>query len=313
MRLSPSYALLAATLGALSACFVQLDTDASVCGDAYVDALVGEACEPGPGSCPGFCEGLGLKPRESGACNGQCKCDESACDLCGDGKLDPGEECELGDLNGGTCPGDGTPTCRADCKLDYASCDPCGNGKLDVDEECDPQMEPEDVAIDEMSCRDLVSPGGVSRRYGSGVARKCTRECLWDRSSCSYCNNNQLDGEVAVDFDGKIKLAAETCDNGVADAGELEQHCKEVCGSNYRVACNYKCSTDCRDFDDFAVPTEDLACCTVRGEQCPYQTGSGVLLPNRQPCCWALTHPDDPDGPCQEIVSLGGQQISVCR
>lgn len=313
MRPSPSLALLALSLGALAACIVELDP-AGRCGDGFLDDIVlDEQCEPGPGSCPGFCEGLGLKPRDSGACNPEtCKCDVGACDLCGDGKLDPGEECELGDLNGATCPGEGEPSCTAECKLDFSDCDPCGNGQLDIDEECDPRMEPSEIAGEETSCSDLVSPGGVSRRYGTGVASKCTSKCLWDRSNCSYCNNNQLDGPAEVDFDGKITLEAEICDGGVADAEELEQHCKTVCGSNYRVECKYKCSTDCRTFDVSAIPTEELECCTARGEQCPYQIGTGALLPNRQPCCWALQHPDDPE-PCQEIANSDGLQVSVCR
>lgn len=313
MRPSPSLVLLAASLGALAACIVEL-TPVGECGDGFVDDLLGETCEPGPASCPGFCESRGLKPRESGACDPvKCVCDESACDRCGDGTVDPGEDCEPGNLNGQTCPGgQGVLGCTADCKLDLTACDPCGNGGIDIDEECDPEMDPSEFAEDPMSCTDLVSPAGVSRRYGAGVSSKCTSECRWDRSGCSFCNNNQLDGEVAVDFDGEIKLAAEICDNGVADAKQLEQHCKSVCGSNYRVECKYKCSQDCRTFDVSAVPVDELECCTARGEQCPYQTGTGALLPNRQPCCWALAHPDDPVR-CQDIVVFGGQQISVCR
>jgi uncharacterized repeat protein (TIGR01451 family) len=45
--------------------------------------------------------------------------------ICGDGVLDPGEECD----DGNNVDGDG---CSADCKIEY-----CGDGNLDPGEECD--------------------------------------------------------------------------------------------------------------------------------------------------------------------------------
>lgn len=311
MRPSNLLALsLAASLGATTACLVELNPSGS-CGDGFIDKLAGELCEPGdPTSYSQFCAELGGVARDASVCDPErCVLVASACELCGNGTVDAGEQCDGDDLHGGTCPGGaGVPTCRLDCTLDMSACQACGNGELDVDEECDPEMDPGDFALD-IPCTELVSPAGVSRRYGSGVSNRCTRSCLWDRSNCSYCMNDQLDGAAAVDFDGKITLEAEVCDENIAEADMLHQHCKQVCGSNYVVECNYKCAANCRDFDVAAIPVDQLGCCTARGEACPYDDNHN-LLPGRVPCCWEKDHPGDE--PCQAIFN-NGIQFSVCR
>ena len=310
MRLSVSLALsLSASLGALSACLVELHPSAS-CGDGFIDRLAGEQCEPGDvASYEPFCASLGGTARDSSVCDpDRCVLVASACDLCGNGRIDAGEQCDGDDLNGGTCPGPGAPTCRFDCTLDTSTCQTCGNGELDVDEECDPGPHPGSFA-GQIPCTNLVSPAGVSRRYGSGVATQCTSGCLWDRSNCSYCMNDQLDGAAAVDFEGKITLEPEVCDEDVAAVDLLRMHCQTVCGSNYTVECNYKCASDCRDFDVAAVPADELDCCTSLGEACPYDE-NGNLLAGRVPCCWEQGHPGDE--PCQAIFN-NGTQTRVCR
>ena len=53
---------------------------------------------------------------------------------CGNGVLDPGEQCDGANLNGATCGGcAGTPRCDASCRLDTSA---CSNGVCDASETC---------------------------------------------------------------------------------------------------------------------------------------------------------------------------------
>ena len=67
---------------------------------------------------------------------------------CGNGALDPGEECDGELLAGQTCEvlvpatlpwldGGGTLSCSDTCTFDTSQCHECGNGVLDPGEECD--------------------------------------------------------------------------------------------------------------------------------------------------------------------------------
>ena len=65
------------------------DCTAVVCGDGTVNASSGEACDDGANNgIPGFCNAI---------CSGQ------EPDLCGNGQIDAGEECDGADLGGQTC------------------------------------------------------------------------------------------------------------------------------------------------------------------------------------------------------------------
>jgi cysteine-rich repeat protein len=77
-----------------------------LCGDGLVNAPCGEECDPpAPGACDAGCRRI---------------------PYCGDGILDPGEQCDDGPLNGspGYCDSNCTPA-------------GCGNGNVGFDEECD--------------------------------------------------------------------------------------------------------------------------------------------------------------------------------
>src|SRR5262249_43466899 len=77
-----------------------------LCGDGLVNTTCGEECDPPvPGRCDTTCQRI---------------------PACGDGILDPGEQCDDGDLNGtpGHCDTNCTPAV-------------CGNGNVGAGEECD--------------------------------------------------------------------------------------------------------------------------------------------------------------------------------
>jgi cysteine-rich repeat protein len=89
--------------GCSSTCVVETGL---LCGDGILNGPCGEECDPPvPGQCDTECK---LIP------------------YCGDGNVDPGEECDDGALNG-------TPNhCTSSCKLPG-----CGDGVVDQGEECD--------------------------------------------------------------------------------------------------------------------------------------------------------------------------------
>jgi hypothetical protein len=103
--------------------------DIPTCGDGNVDPgegcdtanLDGETC-----ASQGFFGG-------TLTCGVDCQLDTTACDCtmpvmgdCGDGNIDPGEDCDVGDLGGATCASEGffngTLLCGAGCQYDTTQC-----------------------------------------------------------------------------------------------------------------------------------------------------------------------------------------------
>lgn len=109
----------------------------AVCGDAVVDADLGEQCDLGAlnsdtGGCTLACLqnvcGDGLLGPDDECDDGDANSDSDAdacridCTLatCGDGVTDTGEECEVGDvLTNGLC----TTACQVECTIGFGSCD----------------------------------------------------------------------------------------------------------------------------------------------------------------------------------------------
>lgn len=98
------------------------------------------------------------------------------CDVCGDGLVHPGEECDGANLDGNTCADfgffAGSLSCSADCLLVASGCTHCGDGSLDAGETCDP---PGDVVS--------IQPcGGI----GSGCFRltECNESCQQEVGIC---------------------------------------------------------------------------------------------------------------------------------
>jgi hypothetical protein len=73
-------------------------------------------------------------PAAAGPNNGE-RCDPLTCrpvsELgCGNGKLELGEQCDTSDFGNKSCPsGKGFLSCTSDCELDESTCDPCGDGR----------------------------------------------------------------------------------------------------------------------------------------------------------------------------------------
>lgn len=113
--------------------------------------------------------------------------------LCGNGNMEPNEECEDGDVGEATCQSEGfyagRVTCNNICQISTSSCINCGNGQLDPEEEC----EGDDVGG--RTCASLGYDGGTLG---------CLGNCKLDTSSC--------DGEPTPVCGDGIIVGTEECE-----------------------------------------------------------------------------------------------------
>lgn len=121
---------------------------------------------------------------------------------CGNGSIDPGEECDGTDFGGRTCgslgAGVGDLAC-AGCTIDTSGCrTSCGDGRRDPDEECDGT---------DLAGADCGSLGLVNGSLG------CAADCTYNRMACLGCGNGRLEGAEQCDGDD---LAGRRCAGGLA-------------------------------------------------------------------------------------------------
>ncbi len=123
-----------------------------------------------------------------------CKVKTTEDPRCGDGKMQPGEDCDGTDFGGGTCLSfdfyGGELACTEDCTLEISSCvaaGSCGDGILQAafGESCDEDQ------LGGQTCETQGRAGGVLA---------CTQDCSFDTSGCATCG------------DGVIMEPFETCE-----------------------------------------------------------------------------------------------------
>ncbi len=208
---------------------------------------------------------------------------------CGDGFLDPGEECEPGDLQGQTCATlghynpDGLLGCSVNCRFERTQCGGrCGDLQVDAEhEECDGGLAPG------QTCEGLGYTGGTLA---------CGGGCRLDVSGCvSVCGNGLLEPD-------------EACDDGDADAGD---GCSSLCGVEPGWTCvpdgeGSACQATCgdgvavgteacdgedlrgRDCRDAGFQRGRLACddaCALDASECAGFCGDGVVSPGDGEVC----------------------------
>ena len=147
-------------------------------------------------------------------------CDEKVTvkDACGDGFVDPGEDCDGAALGDATCGSLGyydalaALGCAADCTFDVSACGHrCGDGSIEADEGevCDGS--------------NLAGQTCAAHGFSGGVLR-CAADCTWDLGGCAgQCGNGMLEGAEACDDD-----------NGAAGDG-----CSAACA----VEAGWECTT----------------------------------------------------------------------
>ena len=129
------------------------------CGDGVPDPL--EPCDPGAGRLPDNCSALGLGQGRL-SCTEECVWDTTNCEqqvYCGNGKIDPGEDCDGLNLGQKNCRDlgmeDGLLLCSPDCRFDTDLCllgaEGCGDGTCDEASDEDPWSCPEDCGFVQVS------------------------------------------------------------------------------------------------------------------------------------------------------------------
>jgi len=119
-------------------------------------------------------------------------------DSCGDGFVDPGEECDstVGDVSCaslGYYDPLGTLTCTPFCRYDVSTCGGrCGDNLVDVEdgEECD------GANLNGQSCQSMGNGGGTL---------VCGAGCRYDLTGClEVCGNGIVEGQEACDDGGRL-------------------------------------------------------------------------------------------------------------
>lgn len=131
--------------------------------------------------------------------------------VCGDGVLDPGEQCDDGSNNSDSVPS----ACRTDCRSHY-----CGDGIIDSDEVCDGE------ALNGLDCTDQGMTLGTLA---------CADDCAtFDVSECSHCGNDEAEGDSASDPHYEV-----------CDGPDIRGHdCNSIAQTTGLLACNASCGWD---------------------------------------------------------------------
>jgi hypothetical protein len=171
------------------------DDPRALCGNGVIDA--GEQCDGANlngGTCgtymPGTTGELGCEPTICQFRAISCEIPE----LCGNGVIDPGEDCDGSNLKGMTCGSYragfiGELSCEPNvCRFNDLSCErACGNGLIDAGEQCD------GANLNGNTC-ETFHPGT------SGEVR-CSPSCTVQSLTCEpLCGNGVLDDGEACDF-----------------------------------------------------------------------------------------------------------------
>lgn len=146
------------------------DVAGATCGNGTVEAP--EQCDLDASATS--CVNLGFVGGTV-ACHPNCSFDTRACHRCGDGVINPGEQCDGTTLGPTTCESlnyaaGGTLGCNPDCSFDASACITCGNGTRNVGEDCD------GADFGGLTCEDFgFSSGDLS----------CDDACVRSTAGCS--------------------------------------------------------------------------------------------------------------------------------
>ncbi len=248
--------------------------------------------------------------------------DDSGCignTPCGNGNLDPGEECDDGvDGNSDTAP----DACRTTCVAAH-----CGDGVVDSDEECDDGnatsgdgCEPDCTLTPPPTCGDGNLDAGEECDDGPANSNSVPDAC---RVNCrdAYCGDGVVDSDEdcddgnTIDGDGCDSDCTVTigsfCGDGFIDAGE---ECDD--GPDNSDTTPDACRSDCTDprcGDGVVDPGDGEECdppgtilcdsdCQSRSPSLKAATTGAVAAPDAAPSADDLVH-------CQSTILTGTQTL----
>jgi cysteine-rich repeat protein len=249
------------------------------CGDGVVGK--GEACDDG-----NRLAGDGCDPACAVELGWSCEGEPSVCqNLCGNGSLDHGEQCDGVDLGGNDCasiPGgftEGMLKCSPSCVFDTTECvlPGCGDGVLDPGEECDDgNLSNDDECLS--NCQAAVC--------GDGYVNVGVEEC--DDGNTANTDACLNDCVAAVCGDGYVQAGQEECDDGNAanDDACLDDCVEAVCGDGFV----FEGQEECDDGN------------TLDGDGCDSDCTSSCLPGDEMSCGSCGTQICDNDGVWGECV-----------
>jgi len=217
-----------------------------------------------------------------------CKTEVKTVDSCGDGVIDPGEQCDGAELAGSTCDNLGyynttaALACHPDCTFDLTACgNRCGDGTVETvhGEDCD------GASLNGASC--------VSLNYTNGGDLSCDSSCHFVTSDCQT-----------------------TCGNGNVEPGEPCDDGNEAAGDG--------CSSDCTVEEGWLCEGESVSVCRPFCDQgLTFCSGECFDLANDPAHCGTCTHACDdgelcvgstcrlPDAPWENAGSFSAFQFNL--
>jgi cysteine-rich repeat protein len=186
------------------------DCTAPMCGDGKLNTAFKPPGAPGPEQCD---DG---NTTDGDGCSSDCQFEH-----CGNGIIDPGEECDGSNVGGFTC--------AADCHLEK-----CGNGILDPGEECD-----DGNTSDTDDCLSSNPNPNTCKKATCGDGKVDAF-----REACDDGPNNGKNGDLC---DTQCKLVM--CGNGILEQGE---QCDDGANNGPHKGCLANCHLNvCGDGDTY--------------------------------------------------------------
>tara|TARA_Y100000310_G_scaffold151291_1_gene150897 strand:- start:32297 stop:41485 length:9189 start_codon:yes stop_codon:yes gene_type:complete len=244
-------------------------------------------------NCGIFEEFIDDTPTNKLKCSNTCSLDTSDCTKkpeCGNGIINPGEECDGSNFGSfdGTCSGystyfntEGTLGCTNQCLIDTTQCNgddsdvTCGNNFIELGETCDTNSEGRGDTLPKFGA---ITDCSQYDEFDSGGPVTCTPECHIDTSNCipaPTCGNGHMD-------------IGETCDWKMFEEGSPNQYPTLDCDP-YTIYFNggaLSCSETCELDTTSCTPAPTCKNNRLDGnDQCEFIGGSIVYHNNYDGTC----------------------------